>query len=126
MTYRICRVLAVSQQVIKTRIMRNDLVLPKSLQQIGKLMLRNAEFAYRLTQRDEYRMPWLAVIALCQLSFPLVEQQEGLLLVADLIAQVIRDSTICIHVVEMLMQMLRQEPCNYRKILVMRRGEPHT
>ena len=119
-TDRICRVLAISQQVVEARIAGDDLVLTKRCQQVGKLMLRDIEFPHRLAQRDKHGMARLAGIALPQLGLPLVQQRQRLLLVADLVAQIVGDAAVGIDVVEVLVQMLGQKPRDDREIFVMR------
>ncbi len=83
-------------------------------------MLRDIELAHGVAQRDEHRMARRSGVALLQLGFPLVEQEQRLLLVADFIAKVIGDSAIGVDVVEVLVQMFGQKPGDDREVLVMR------
>ena len=69
-------------------------------------------------------MTRFAGIALHPVRPPTGPARQRLLLVADLVAQIVGDAAVRIHVVEVLVQMLGQKPGDDREIFVMRMRQP--
>ena len=87
-------------------------------------MLRNIELANRFGQRHEYGMFWRAVVTGVELALPLVKKFERGRGVSNLVAEIVRDPAIGVHVEEMLAQAAGKEPAGYREVLVMRLSQP--
>src|SRR5215472_8813039 len=115
----VCRIAAIAKNVSECLKPGDRLVLSKSNQQIGKLMLRNGKLADGLSERNKHRMLWRTRITSVQFSFPLVEHLQRLLRVAYLIAQIVGDAAVGIDVIKMLAQTCWEKPRGYRKIFVM-------
>ena len=83
-------------------------------------MLWDIELANSSGQGYEDRMSRVACVTRVQFALPLVEQFERSGWIADLIAKIIRDAAIRIHIAEMLAESSRQKPGGNREIFVMR------
>ena len=123
-SYRIGGIRTVIQHIAHSRIAGHCLVLAKSHQQVGEGLLRNVAGVDRLGQRDEYRVASLTPIAGVQFPAPQIQQRQGLLAIADLIAQVVGDAAVGIDAVEMGPQPWRQKPRGHVEIFVVRGGQP--
>src|SRR5215470_17242921 len=99
MADRVCRIAAIAKNVVECLKPGDRLVLSKSNQQIGKLMLRDGKLADGLGESDKDRMLWRTRIASIQFGFPLVEHLQRLLLVAYLVAQIVGDAAVGIDVI---------------------------
>jgi hypothetical protein len=67
-------------------------------------------------------MPRASGVTGVQLGFPLIEQLQRSIGVADFIAQVVGDPAIRINIEEILPQFLRKKPARNRKVFVVRAG----
>ncbi len=66
----------------------------------------------------------LTLIHAIQFAPPPLEQTQAFVHIADLVAQIVRPAAVRIHVVEILMQLFRQQETDDVKILVMMRRQP--
>ena len=123
MAYRIRRVAAVADHVVKSRIAGDPLVLAKRRQQVAKGLRGDLEAADGVRQRHEDRMSRRTRVASIEFALPLVEQPQRGLGIAHLVSQVIGNSTIGIHIKEVLPQLMRQKPGGNREVLVVRPGQ---
>src|SRR5262249_41934102 len=86
---------------------------------IGCGSARNITPTYSFSERDKNWMPGMTCVARTQFLFPFVQKLERCRRVVRLIAQIVRDPAICVHVAKMLTQAAGQKPGRHRKVFVM-------
>jgi len=123
---RIRRVNAVVQHSAPGGVASDFLVLTKCLQQIDVKLERRVLFANRLAQGNENRMQRLFAMApaVAQILFPGAEQLKRTRRIVDFVADIVRPAAVGVDVVEVLVQLARQQPRNDTEILVVVRGQP--
>ena len=120
------RVQAIAEQIIKSLVTGDGLVLTKCLEQIRKRISRDIQRGDCLTQRYKNRMTRISLITRIELRFPLIEQLQRCLRIADLVSQIVGDTAVGVDIEEMLTQSCRQKPAGYREIFVVRAGQTFT
>ncbi len=123
-SHGICRIYAITEDGLPVRITLDGLILTESFQEVRERLPGNIFCDYRLAQRDEHRMGWLAFVASIQLMFPPGEQFQRARRIGNFVAKIVGPAAVGVDVVEMLMQGLGEEPRNDVEIFVMVRRKP--
>ena len=92
--------------------------------QVGEELLREIVFRAPSSERDKHRMLDVAEVHGLQLAAPPGEQTQAFGGVANFVAQIVRPAAERIHVIEILVQALRQQETDHMEIFVVMRGQP--
>src|SRR5271165_1450741 len=118
MSNRVSRVNAVTEEFFEVPIPGYRLILLKSADQAVEGLYRNLEFFDRALQRHENGMGSIAVVHRFQLIPPPAEQLQTLPRVVDLVPQVVGPPAKRIDVVELLVQVPRQQKADHLEVLI--------
>src|SRR5262249_58952997 len=94
------RIAAVAENLLVGVVALDDLVLLEGEQQLEERRRRNREPLDRFAQRDHDRMARLAVVAGEQLLAPPLQEVEGLLPAARLVAQIVGPAAVGVNVMK--------------------------
>ncbi len=100
------------------------MVLAECSQQIGKGLLGNVFGDYRFAQCDEDGMRGPAVVTRIEFALPPIKKFEGALFLGNFVAEIVGPAAISIEIVEMLVQILGEQPGDDIEIFVVVSGEP--
>src|SRR6185437_10374789 len=118
MSNGIRRVVAIIQHILKSWKSGYSLVLPESLQQIGKRLFGDGKLARRFLQCYKHRMTRVAGITAIKLTLPLTEQFERSRRIAHFIPKVVRNAAVGVDIAKVLAKTFRQKPGGHGEIFV--------
>src|SRR5579859_1887293 len=120
----ICGIDAIADHRIPRGVAFDGLVLAERSQQIGKGLPGNIFSDYGFAQSDEDGMRRAARVTGIKFALPPIKEFEGALFLRNLVAEIVGPAAIGIKIVEMLVQILREQPGDDIEIFVMVRSEP--
>ncbi len=101
-----------------------ELILAEGLEQIGEGLLGNVLGENGLAKSDEDGMRWFVFVTRVEFAFPPVEEFDGAIAVGNFVAEIVGPAAVGVDVIEMLVELLGEEPGDDVEIFVVMRGEP--